>query len=218
MKDYLEQVDELKRDVDIRDLRFFIKYKDNPIKGGAPIEEDWYEFTTVGENRSSKTQGRVRSVAPTKARPNGGVEWFKMEPAYLAWKADREAPLDGTPIELWEGFSEHERTRLSQDFSVRTLEQVVAMNDGQIARSHIPDMRNRIKAIVLFLEANARSVEIDKGFEERDAMIRAQRDALEEQKAQMEEMRQQIAALAAAKEEPTEEPKRGPGRPKKEAA
>ena len=203
MKDYSDQIEELSRAVDIRDVKFSTQFRDNP-DGGDPIPEDYFEWTVVGENYNAVTQGRIKSLMPTQKHPFGSLEWAKVEPLYTAWKANREAPIDGTPIETWNGFSRDEAAHLERTFSIRTLEQVAAMSDGQMARCQIQDIRNRIKAIVLFLDANRNSAQIERGFEERDSIIQAQAKKLEEMQAQ-------LAAL-------TESKGRGPGRPRKEEA
>lgn len=205
MRDYLQDVEEIQRNVDIRNISFFTKYRENPVKGGDPIPEDYVVWTTVGDNYDAVTQMKIKKLMPTENKPQGSIEWATVEPLYRAWKANRDMPVQGTPLAMWSGFTAEDAAYLQKTFSIQTLEQVASMTDGQLARCHISDIRQRVKAVAKFLDANVRRMEIDEGFAERDELIA-------QQAAQLDELRAQVEAMSSSKEPQ----KRGPGRPRKE--
>lgn len=218
----VENIAELSRKVDIRDIKFFTKYAD---KGPdtAPVPEDWVSWTVYTENGRSVTNTKVKHIAPNRKSQSGAVEWAIVKPHYEAWKAGREAPLDGTPIEVFAGFERSDIDYLQRDFRVRTLEQLVNMKDGQISRCVIPGIRERIRRAQAYLDSKRDAGGLQREFAERDNQLTLQRDQLAQQSELIEEMRKQLAMLAGDKvpdeDEPTDEPKkRGPGRPRKDEA
>ncbi len=55
--------------------------------------------------------------------------WQVMEPAYLAWKKGQEAPIDGTSLKMWPAITPAQ-VRTLQNFGIRTVEEVMALSDG----------------------------------------------------------------------------------------
>lgn len=119
--------------------------------------------------------------------------WQVIGPAYEAWKAGTEIPDDGTPLGAWShitpGMADHlKRMRIT------TVEHVRDMNPEEAARLPFPDSRKLPGLAADFLSGKDKADTI------------AENEALKERIVAMEEMLSEM------------QPKRGPGRPKKEEA
>lgn len=119
------------------------------------------------------------------------ARWDVISKAYDAWLLGEEIPDNGTPLAAWAGVSQEQANYL-KTMRIRTVEEVAAMTDGQMAAYPFPSARKLPSMAKGFLESRS---EVEK-----DAKIAAMQERMDA----MEEM------LAASQPE-----KRGPGRPKK---
>lgn len=177
----------------IRVIKFWTEYR----VGKDP--RDWVLLAPMGEEfNRTQTPHIVSQIDPDKwpsNKRNGAsyqdalAKWSVIGPAYEAWKKGTEIPLDGTPLEAWAGVTPEMAAALKA-LDVRTVEEVRDMGDGVMAKLRTPNARQLPALAKKYLEGQSA----------------AERDA------ENEELRERIAAMEAMLKE---QPKRGPGRPKK---
>lgn len=225
-----QQVEELSRDIDIREVSFKRKYKERLVKdpeGGDPKLEtypvDFVSWTTVGEHNKAKTEFRVRDLAPQKAGSKRGqhaIEWPVIEPLYEAWCSDCEMQIEGTPLDAFAALTPEDITYLKQEFAIHTCEQLAAMKEGQITSCHLPGARQLVTRAKAFLDARAGDATLDAALRSRDEKLAAQEAAMTEQAEKLKAMEAMLAQLSSApndeaEDDEAEPAKRGPGRPRK---
>ena len=173
---------------------------------------DWVNFTSgdgiteTGEPAFA-TWMEVRRITPPEFIENDteGLkmaalrsQWAQIEPHYLAWKAGHEITETGTPLGVWPAITNEEAESL-RGAGIRTVEDVAALTEDRLARPILPRLRDLKRQAGLFIEKMG------------DAEMKAEIAKLQEQNAAMLEM------LAERKaEEAGDQPKRGPGRPRKD--
>jgi hypothetical protein len=173
---------------------------------------DWVNFTSgdgiteTGEPAFA-TWMEVRRITPPEFIENDteGLkmaalrsQWAQIEPHYLAWKAGHEITEAGTPLGVWPAITNDEAESL-RAAGIRTVEDVAALTEDRLARPILPRLRDLKRQAGLFIEKMG------------DAEMKAEIAKLQEQNAAMLEM------LAERKaEEAGDQPKRGPGRPRKD--
>lgn len=168
----------------------------------------WVKLAPAGEGfERTQTWQRVSKCKPPEhvddATENSmsyqamKARWSIIEPAYEAWLKGEAIPENGTPLAAWGGLNA-QQVEILKRMGITTVEGVRDMNDGAISKMPFPDARKLPALAKSFLET-ASSAEKD---------------------AEMEAMREKMAAMEALLEEALagKEPKRGPGRPKKEEA
>jgi hypothetical protein len=187
--------------MDIKILRFKTEFRI-----GRP-DVDWVEFTSrdaldEGGNPRHSTWEMVNKLRPPEsiANDDGGLkmaalrsQWAQIEPHYLAWKEGSALPESGTPLGAWPGVNADQADAL-RACGVQTVEAVAAMTEALLMAPPIPNLREIKRQAAVWLEGRS------------SADLTARLAELEAQNAAMLEM------LA----EKTE-PKRGPGRPPKQA-
>ncbi len=171
---------------------------------GLPIYEEWVAYAPVGAADRLTVRESIRNIK--RIHTHGGddnpavvaardIHDFIM-PKYEAWSKGNELPTDGTPLTV-ATFLRKEDVEAIKRAGVQTIEEFASLNDSTRDRINMPRGRDAQMQAKRFLEAkdqNAAAAKID-----------AQAEELEKLKAQMAEL---LAARA-------EEPKRGPGRPRK---
>jgi hypothetical protein len=196
-------------------------FEDDPANPGKKtsrwIEEDWVAYGPAGSLDRSVNKEKVSRLA--KVQVNGqmsnpavalaNARWDAIRPAYEAWKAGREAPEDGTPLSAWttSGMSE-------------TVEALAALNEAHISRLAIPGLRGFIQSAQRFV-ASADSRSFAENLAEKEREIHAQQarmDDVVEQNKLLAQRIDEMATMIASQQAVKAEPKRGPGRPRKEAA
>ncbi len=199
----------------IKVLRFERKRKSNGTT------EDWVEYasdravTETGVVNSS-TWSPIRRLKPPAEYgdnvPDEGKiaalsgQWAQIGPAYEAWLQGNSLDVQGTALDTWAALGKDE-TRALKAIGIATVEQIANMSEDQLMRPPLPDMRRIHEAAKAFL----------KGMPLADLQAEIQR---------LREQNEAMLAMLAEKTEPepdeadeaTGEPKRGPGRPRKDAA
>lgn len=181
---------------------------------GKLREVDWVAYSPIGSLQKTvitEAISRISCVHPLEGRASSNpavqaahARWNQIKPAYDAWKAGKEMPIDGTPLAAWNGISP-EQAEVFRMKGVRTVENVASLTDTHRQTMGIPGLHDIIENAKRFLTAQ------DKG---KVTSALAQKDAeIAELKAQMAEL---IEMVKEAKAEP-DEPKRR-GRPPKEQA
>lgn len=131
-------------------------------------------------------------------------DWLRsFREAYDAWKQGRDAPINGTPLQMWPGITPAE-IEMCKGIGCYSVEDVANMTEEALSR-FLGSRALRDKARAYMAAAK------DAGkVSEENAALRVQVSDLTEQ---LQAMRSRLAAL-----ENSDEARRGPGRPRKEAA
>jgi hypothetical protein len=189
-------------EVNIRILRFQTRL--TTLENGEIKSEDWVHYCAPGQAERAVNVKRVARIL--KAIPEREVPYAirqVVEPAYAAWKAGREVPLDGTPLGAWPGV-QAEQVEVLQMAGVKTVEQVRDLTEGELTRIKLPELRSLKVMAERFLVAKDGG-KVTEALAQKDKEIADLRASLEE-----------LAAMVKADKEQPE--KRGPGRPRKEEA
>ncbi|TIN07229.1 MAG: hypothetical protein E5Y51_31045, partial [Mesorhizobium sp.] len=159
--------------------------------------EDWVTYSPSHSPLNTRTTERVRHLLPDPSLMGEDQDgeklrfmtarWSQIEPAYGAFKAGREIPLNGTALAAWSGVTP-EQADVLRTAGIRTVEEVRDLPDGQLDRVRLPNMRDLRKQAGLFL-ANS------------DAAKAAEREAAKD--AQIAELVERQAAMEAMIEELT---------------
>lgn len=153
---------------------------------------------------SAKVPGDTKqhSVHPATEK-----EFRRFPKAYAAFQNRAATPVTGMPVEQWAAITRAQALVLKR-FGINTVEELAAVHDGHLgnfgqqarelrakARAHLEHAADSAVAERLAAEAEAKDLQ------------------LAEMQRQIQEMNRMIVHLQA-----NEEPKRGPGRPRKEEA
>lgn len=181
-------------------LEFKTEYRPAPQN---PV--DWVLLGGDGEAlERTKTWQRIKDLIPaqTDGDPQVGsaafeaqYRWDKIEPAYKAWKAGEEVPVDGTPLAVWPGVNAEQAAHLKR-LGIHTVEAVRDATDAIFSALPFPNARQLKALAVKFLEGASQA----------------------EKDAENLRLMERIAALEAALPDAEPEQARRPGRPRKEAA
>lgn len=181
----------------IKITKFFTKYRE-PLPGSDATmlrEEHWVEWVKIGEQNGSTCVEAVHRIGPTGKHPPR-IEWHVIGPAYDAWLEGNEAPETGTPLYAWSGVT-RELVEVLAKFNVKTLEDLVAMADHNLAKIPVPNIRQVRQRAKATLDA-ARMNEVGAEIAGRDIQIEALKANEAVMKAQLDAMAAQIAALTKA--------------------
>ena len=157
------------------------------------VEVDWVTYAPSHAPLTAATTDRVRHLRPTQemleADPSEKLKfmlarWAAIEPAYEAWKAGHELPLDGVPLGQWPGITGPMAEELRK-YGVRTVEEVRDLTDGQIEKIRLPNMRDLRKMARAFLD-NMAATAISEREVERDNEVAALKQQLQEQNEKFE--------------------------------
>lgn len=119
--------------------------------------------------------------------------WRAIEPFYNAWlEGNSREFVDGTPLSVWPGMEPHV-VDLLKSHKVFSVEDFARMSDGDVGKLGFPGARDQ----------RDRAREYLKNKSSQD---------------QVSELQRRIAELEAAAAEKDDQPKRGPGRPRKDEA
>lgn len=184
-------------EADIRPVKFWTAYV--PSGEGSGLREiDWVEYARRGEAKYTTTPMRIKD-----AERNSQI-WPTLEKFYRAWKDGKKIVDNGTPLDAWVGLSA-EQIEVLKFHDCHSLEDLAALTDAHRSKIGLPGLNGIQQGAARFLTGlSGNKVEV--ALAEKDQQIAALQ-------AQMEQM----AEMIASKMDADEEPKRGPGRPRKDA-
>lgn len=208
----------------IRVLGFKTTYERLPVKGGPldenldekgfkldakgkrhmeNVEVDWVNYAPSHSPINTSTWERIKHLEVTEEMLSGEetqkltlmrIRWDQINTAYQAWKSGHEVPVNGTPLAAWAGVTA-EKAEVLRRFSIRTVEEVANLGEGQLEKIQLPGMRDLRKQAAIFLQgkgaADAAAREAD-----RDNEIAAL-------KAQLTETQERFSAAMDLLEEKT---------------
>lgn len=188
--------------------RFYTVYEDDPKKPGAQRARDMVEYGPIGQaGRTHVTEridvlSKVQKVAGANPAVQAArVMWDFIRPRYEAWKGNQDLPEVGTPLAAWNHLTK-EQAEILRVNGVRSVDDVALLTDTHIHRIPIPNLRSIIEAAKKFLDSS----DVNKFAGE----MKAKDETIAALTARVEQLADMVAAQA--------EPRRGPGRPPKEAA
>lgn len=168
-------------------------------KTGEAKSRDRIEYCAPGMAHIAKTSEYVNVLKRDR------VLWPALEKHYNAWKENNEIPETGTPLAAWAGCTAEEAETL-RTYAIRTVEDVAALQDSMIQRVPLPGMRAKRDMAQRFL-ASADSRKFEQSLAEKDQELADLRAKLDN-----------LASAMAERLDAEDAPRRGPGRPRKEAA
>lgn len=173
-------------------------------RDGRPV--DWVEYSSSHmDARMATTRSRIKDLQPHPDAPadtDAVARWELVRPHYEAWQRGVELPDEGTALAVWPSLSPQHLKAL-QMHGLKTMEEFIALTDSALERIRLPNVRQLREHAAEFMK-NRVTDGIQKDLEHKDAQIA--------------ELKEQVAALMAARMADEPAPKRGPGRPRKDEA
>lgn len=172
------------------------------------MEVDWVRYAPAHSPINTQNWERVKHLEVKESMLEGDitekirsmkVRWDQIEPAYRAWKAGHEAPINGTPLSAWPGINPDKAEALRR-YGIVTVEEVSRLVESQLEKIQLPGMRDLRRSAALFLEnrgaaeSAARETERDNEIAELKAQLAENNDRLT---AAMELLEQQTAPAPA---------------------
>jgi hypothetical protein len=176
------------------------------IKKRVPVEwVSWALRATTSGNVPSTCSDKVARIMKNQQL------WPFLQPKHEAWKKQQEPPLDGTPLDTWPGVT-MQQAKILRENDIKTVEDFATAPSGMLMKMSIPGILEMQKRAVRFLEAagflqEAGQQKFAAEISIRDEKITELERRNAERDAEMTEMKETIAMLAATR--------RGPGRPSK---
>lgn len=191
------------------DQALFVRFRMHPRKDeaetkaqGRPIYRN-VEYVSISSPGDKFNQVDRPARQPDKQR-------FRRQ--YRAFKENQEDAGSGTPLSKWPLVDAAQVAELKH-FNVHTVEQLAMMPDGNIPNvGNISHLKRHAVDYLEVAKGNAPLVKMRAELETRDALLAAMQRQMDEQAKVIASMNaRNLAADAEAAE-----PKRGPGRPRKE--
>lgn len=203
--------------------KVLVKDATNPADKGEMklVEDDWVTYAPSHSPMNSRTSDRIRSIDPSFFEVNENNDdsgrklelmryrWSLIAPAYEAWKAGREIPVNGTPLAIWPGVMP-EVADVLRAAAIKTVEQVRDMTEKQIEQIRLPNLRELKTSAGIFL-ANSGVAQQAEREAKKDEQIAAMMEMIAELQAQVGSKTVEHDVDEAAR------PRRA-GKPKDEAA
>lgn len=214
--------------------KFWTTYVQDPADASKLLEIDHVAYGPIGSLDKTvipDTIARLQKLQPLEGSQNPAVHmaharWAAIEPAYKAWKAGQEAPINGTPLAAWNALTP-EQAEVFKRNDIKTVEDISMLTDAHISRFPLPGLKELIKQAKNFIDA-AEQTRFSAKLTEKDHEIATLRAENQDRDSQVNELMEKVKALAelvAAQQqveeasEPGSEPaRRGPGRPRKDQA
>lgn len=183
-----------------RILKFWTTY--SPMPDGSLKGTDMVAYCPIGGAQRSviidavARLGKIRPVAANSEDEAGkmaNARWGIIKPAYDAWKAGHEAPVNGTPLGAWPGITQEQAEALRM-LGIRTVEEIAEASDGIITQIKLPqarEMRENAKRFLAAADKQKVANEVAKVQSENAEM----KDQLEELKRIIMEQQNELAVL-----------------------
>lgn len=160
-------------------------------------EEHWVSYAPAHAPLSTVNRERIRHIIPQDnfKGDKGGekarffrARWAQIEPAYEAWKAGHEIPVNGTPLGRWPAINGNQAEVFRQN-GIRTVEEVRDMTASQAERIKLPNVRGLQAEATAFIDNMAgaalaeKEAERDNRIAELEKQLSAALDMLSEKQA-----------------------------------
>lgn len=191
------------------DAALFVRFRMHPRKDAAASKEAGRPIFKNIEYVSISSPGDKLNQIDRPAYPHDKQRFRRQ---YRAFKENMADSSSGTPLSKWPLMDAAQVEELKH-FNVHTVEQLAMMPDGNIPNvGNISHLKKHALDYLEVAKGNAPLVKMRAELETRDAAMAALRQQMDEQA--------KVIAQLSARSQSTEdgaEPKRGPGRPRKEA-
>jgi hypothetical protein len=167
-------------------------------KTGQSRTRDRVFFCQPGSAQIAQTSEYVSLLSKNKEL------WAVLGPHYEAWKQNNAIPENGTPLAAWSGVTPQE-AEILKSFSIPTVEELSVLQDSVMARIPLPNIRAKRDMAQRYL-ASSDTRKTEQALAEKDQQI-----------ADLQAKLENLAEMIADKLDAAEQPKRGPGRPPKQA-
>lgn len=160
---------------------------------------EYVDILTAGDNKASpshKVTDRIREMYPVE---------------YARWRAGLEMAPEGWPLEMWPVLSPAQVHHL-KSINIFTVEQLTQVADSNLAV--IPMGKTLRNQAIAALKAKKESDSIESERRKNELL----QDGMRQMEERLAAMQAQLDAANVAKAVEPEQPRRGPGRPPKEAA
>lgn len=192
----------------------------------------WIQFLYLPmiNNEKSNAEGRpifddvehVRILQPGNkesivVRPVDDMDRRRFRKQYEDWKADRDRPREGTPLDQWPVLTKGQVEELRY-FHVTTVEDLANLSDSNAQKfAGINMLRRQAQAFVEQAKEGAAAQKLATELEQRDNEITSLKQAIEEQSRMIQALNAKLFIEPPAVEATMPQmPKRGPSRPRKE--
>lgn len=188
-------------------LNFWKEYEPQP--DGAVKEIEYVEWTRRG-TQNATTVEKVGRLSKPDLNGNTNLVWQALKPFYESWKSGQDAPIDGTPLAAWPGATP-QLVKALEPYHIRSVQDLAELTDGTLAKIPVPGIRGFRENAKAYVAAASTVAPVASEL----AALREQNTSYE---TRINELETLVKSLAADKGiEVTDEPKRGPGRPRKAA-
>lgn len=161
------------------------------LAGRAVYKDEHWVIQRPKGDPTSVTEYKAASLR--RSRPQ---IWALVEPAYTAWANGMDEPLDGVPLKGWSGCTEAQRMTLAS-FNLKTVEDLSNATDA--IGDKIPQFRKMKQVAKNYLTGIGDGSRLA----EENAALKAELDEVSARNqtlaADLEEMKEQIAALVKAR-------------------
>lgn len=178
--------------------KFWTEYQTK--EDGSVSAEDIVSWVKKGQTIQDEMRSKIKFMPKYYC-----LEWTVIEPYYKAWKEKQTLPVDGTPLAAWPGMQES-LIRVLEQVNIRTVEDFCDMEDSALTKLGIPGARKLQRDARMFRQARKDTAPLVAEL----SQIKERNEFLEKELA---DIHAKLAEL-----ETQDEPKRGPGRPRKEIA
>ena len=189
---------ELSGKVGVRFVRAFTEHRVDEKTGQAQTR-DRVEYCAPGMAHIGTTSEYVSLLSKDRTL------WPALKASYEAWKNNNAIPENGTPLAAWSGVTSDEAAIFRQQ-GIRTVEDIAALMDSMMGRIPLPGVRAKRDMAQRFL-ASSDSRKFETAMAEKDQQI-----------ADLTAKLDNLATMMAERLDADDAPRRGPGRPRKEAA
>jgi hypothetical protein len=208
-----QQQEAMDRLPNIVPMKFWTEYKN--MDDGSVRQDDWVLWRKRGTSTGPEVAEKVSKL---QKRPDNLV-WKVLQPHYDNWKKGEAPPVTGTPLEAWPGIDAG-IIKILKSREVFTVEEFCAMADHDVAKLGVPGIRDKQRVAKEYIKNRANAAPYA-------AEMAQIKEARENDKREIEELRAMIAGLTSQPAAPFTapvnadvEPKRRgrPPKPKEEVA
>jgi len=170
----------------------------------------WVKYVNRGMPQSAATEDRLRHMDPENLVMPDGADggdklafmqhrWSQIKPAFDAWVAGQQMPSYGIPLGAWPAVNE-DQIKALQSVGIRSVEDVRDLNENQIIKIRLPNVRDLKKLAGLYIDGLGATAHAEKEAA-RDAEIAGLREQLEAAMALITEQAEQNAVTQGGKRE-----------------
>jgi uncharacterized protein YqcC (DUF446 family) len=154
--------------------------------GGQMREVHMVRWSRRGDLHYHASVDNVARLMKPIGDEDGGANisplWAALKPAYEAWVAGQEPPVNGTALDAWPALNKRQaKAFIAAGYT--SVEDIAAMPEGDIQKVQLPGVRNLREMARAYVANKSGSAHVE--------------EAMAKQAAEMEALKAQLAELAA---------------------